>query len=139
MRHGAKGFIFASRPFTFGQRTRNNEKDLTSKAIYHDLVFFSKIGNGRLSTFTQMIRFICNQSLVIILFSRCENLPYLLGHFDLITNFIKYWFVQLFFEMSNIPRTGSVVFTDTLVNNVKYCDFQSNSGNRRFTDLEHCT
>ena len=63
-----------------------------------------------------MIRFICNQSLVIILFSRCENLPYLLGHFDLITNFLKYWFVQLFFEMSNIPRTGSVVFTDTLVN-----------------------
>ena len=64
VRHGAKSFIVASRPQDQGQEI--------TKKIWHPglsitIWFFSKIGNGRASTFTQMIIFICNQSLVIIL------------------------------------------------------------------------
>ena len=35
---------------------KNNEKDHTSRAIYHDLFFSPKIGNDRSSTFNKILK-----------------------------------------------------------------------------------
>ena len=46
---------------------KNNEKDHTSRAIYHDLFFPLRLEMTDRPLLLRYLRFICNQSLVIIL------------------------------------------------------------------------